>query len=145
MHTTRFLLHATVAGLLLALLAAGPASAQSPTYQTKPRSSGGKAARFGGAPVGGKRASAPGMNGAAPPMAGGASIQTTQRGASRPSVGALAPSAPIKGGLAGGAGAGGGRKTWGTNNAGGAQVFSAEQFKSGSVNSGLINAPRRGR
>ena len=143
MHFSQSLFRSIAAGLVLSLLVAVPAAAQSPSYQTKPRSGGGKAARFGGATTGGKRTtSAPGINGVAPPT-GGAMLQGSQRGASRPSVGAVAPSAPIKGGTAGSARSG---QPFRGNAGGGTQVFSAEQFKSGSVNNnGMINAPRRGK
>ena len=147
MHFSRILFRSIAAGLVLSLLVAVPAEAQSPGsgYQTVPRSGGGKAARFGGMSSGGKRSSSFGANGAAPPPAG-TMLQAPQRGASRPSVGSMAPSAPIKGGLAGAGGDSANRRASGGNAVGGTQVYTTEQFKSGSVNNnGMIFGPRRGR
>lgn len=137
---TRHSLPTIVALAIVTLVLASAAEAQSPSYQTKPRSGGGKAARFGGAPTGGKRTSSAGMNGAPPPSAG-AMFQSPQRGAARPSVGALAPSAPIKGGATTR-----GSTPFGGSRAGGVPVFSPDQLKSGSnLNQGMFGAPQRGR
>ena len=137
---TRRSLPTILALTIVTLVLASAAEAQAPSYQTKPRSGGGKAARFGGAPTGGKRTSSPGMNGASPPSAG-AMFQSPQRGAARPSVGALAPSAPIKGGATAG-----GSTPFVGNRAGGVQVFSPDQFKSGmNLNQGMIKPQQRGR
>lgn len=140
MSTKHAPLRSIVAALLVTLLAAGAAMAQSPTYQTRPRSSGGKAAQFGGAPRGGKGTAA--RSGVVGP-AGGAAIQTAPSGAARPSVGSLAPSAPIKGGTP----TGGTSKTYGAQNIGGGgnapQIFSADQLKSGPPNNGIFRPNTR--
>jgi len=130
--------NAALVAALVALLGSTSALAQSPAYQTKPRSGGGRAAQFGGAARPGSRTAPRGNNGAAPPIAG-AQIQAPSRGAARPSVGSPVPNSPLMG-----AGGGQARRSYGTaGGVAGAPIFTKEQFKSG-AGSGLgIVGPSR--
>lgn len=99
------------------------ATAQSPSYTTRPRSNGGRAAGFGSLSPGRAPSRPATSNGAAAPRAGGGAT-APRAGASRPSIGSAAPSAPLKGGSSA-------RSSTPRASGPGMQVFSAEQLKSG--------------
>ena len=129
---------AALVAALVALLGSSVALAQSPSYQTKPRSGGGRAAQFGGAARPGSRTAPRGNNGAPPPVAG-AQIQPPARGAARPSVGSPVPNSPLMG-----AGAAPGRRSYGAaGGIAGPQVFTKDQLKSGGAGGPGIVRPSR--
>ena len=119
------------AALALVVAWQAVAMAQSPSYTTRPRSNGGRAAGFGSlspgrAPsrptTGGTQAARGGaMNGAM-----GGAAPAPRGGAPRPAIGSAAPSTPFKGN--GSAARAGAPRASGP----GMQVFSAEQLKAGS-------------
>lgn len=112
---TRITRPVTIGAVAVAILLAchSIAAAQSPSYTTRPRSNGGRAAGFGTATPG-RGTSRPATGGAAAPRAG----------APRPSIGSTAPSAPLKGGSST-------RSSTPRASGGGMQVLSADQLKAG--------------